>query len=106
MWSSIWKKGTGCIFDRVSNFCWANGAETYQRDGRNDHRCDCREHLCYSFSGFQIIQKLLEIPYCLMKGSHARSTIIYDKVCARTTACIDLVCCVLGIIVFVLIMSS
>lgn len=53
-----------------------------------------------------IILCFFEIPYCLMKGSHVRSTIIYDKVSARTRACIDLVCCVLGIIVFILIIVS
>ena len=53
-----------------------------------------------------IILCFFEIPYCLMKGSHVRSTIIYDKVSQRTKACIDLVCCLLGIIVFILIILS
>lgn len=53
-----------------------------------------------------IILCFFEIPYCLMKGSHVRSTIIYDKVGTRAKACIDLVCCILGVIAFILIIKS
>ena len=53
-----------------------------------------------------IILCFFEIPYCLMKGSHVRSTIIYDKVGVRAKAWIDLVCCILGIVVFSFIIMS
>jgi TRAP-type C4-dicarboxylate transport system permease small subunit len=53
-----------------------------------------------------IILCFFEIPYCLMKGSHVRSTIIYDKVGPRVKACIDLLCCILGIIAFSFIIMS
>lgn len=53
-----------------------------------------------------IILCFFEIPYCLMKGSHVRSTIIYDKVSPRVKTYIDLVCCIIGLVVFSLILKA
>ena len=53
-----------------------------------------------------IILCFFEIPYCLMKGSHVRSTIIYDKVNPRVKTYIDLVCCMIGLVVFSLILKA
>ncbi len=53
-----------------------------------------------------IVLCFFEIPYCLMKGTHVRSTIIYDKVSPRVRTWIDLFCCVIGFIAFLLIFKS
>lgn len=53
-----------------------------------------------------IILCFLEIPYVLMKGTHVRSTMLYDKVGPRFKAWIDLFSCLLGIVVFALIIKS
>lgn len=53
-----------------------------------------------------IILCFFEIPYCLMKGTHVRSTVLYDKVSPKAKAFIDLCCCIIGILVFVLIIAA
>ncbi len=53
-----------------------------------------------------IILCFLEIPYVLMKGTHVRSTLFYDKVSERGKCIIDLIACTIGIVVFVLIIKS
>ncbi|MEG0804532.1 MAG: TRAP transporter small permease [Pygmaiobacter sp.] len=47
-----------------------------------------------------IVLCFLEIPFVLMKGTHVRSTMIYDKADIRGKAIIDIIACILGIIVF------
>lgn len=53
-----------------------------------------------------IILCFLEIPYVLFRGTHVRTTMIYEKIGPRCKAVIDLLACVLGIVVFVLIIKS
>ncbi len=53
-----------------------------------------------------IILCFLEIPYVLMRGTHVRTTMVYDKVGPRVKAVIDFVACLLGIAVFALIIKS
>ncbi len=53
-----------------------------------------------------IILCFLEIPFVLMKGTHVRSTLIYDKVGPRGKNTIDLIACIIGIIVFVLVIRA
>jgi len=53
-----------------------------------------------------IILCFFEIPYILMRGSHVRTTLVYEKVSERVRHIIDLVSCLIGILVFTLILVS
>ena len=53
-----------------------------------------------------IILCLLEIPYVLRKGSHVRSTMLYDKLGQRGKCVIDIIASVLGLIVYIFIIRS
>ena len=53
-----------------------------------------------------IVLCFLEIPYVSRKGSHVRSTMVYDKLGVRGKAIVDLVACLLGIAVYVFVIYS
>ena len=53
-----------------------------------------------------IILCFLEIPYVLMRGTHVRSTILFDRLGVRGRAITDLIAALIGILVFSLIIYS
>lgn len=53
-----------------------------------------------------IILCFLEIPYVLMRGTHVRTTLIYDKVGHNGKCIIDIIAGIIGIVVFALIIQS
>ena len=53
-----------------------------------------------------IILCFLEISYALMKGSLVRTSLVYDKVPVRAKCIIDFIAAVLGITVFVLLITG
>lgn len=57
-------------------------------------------------SSVMIILCFLEVPYCLMKGTLVKSTVLYDKVNDKAKAIIDIVSCLMGIFVFSLIVKT
>lgn len=53
-----------------------------------------------------IILCFFEIPYILMRGSHVRTTLVYDRLGNRGKYVIDLISSLLGIVIFTFILIS
>ncbi len=53
-----------------------------------------------------IILCFFEIPYILMRGSHVRTTLVYDRVGPKGKNLIDFAACLIGALVFTLVLIS
>ncbi|MCL2851590.1 MAG: TRAP transporter small permease [Defluviitaleaceae bacterium] len=53
-----------------------------------------------------VILCFMQIPFVLMKGRHLRSTVLYDRMGFKGKNIADLLACLLGMLVFLLIMNA